>query len=104
MPPPPQKNRSPPLDSSPETNTPGGISTVFDQVAYDQLRIEISAGPNGGSRLAVTAESYVEQVSRRGREQTERPSRPEVEADAKLVLQGCGSALAPRADRVPSVN
>lgn len=82
----------------------GGTSTVFDQVAYDQLRIEISAGPNGGSRLAVTAESYVEQVSRRGREQTERPSRPEVEADAKLVLQGCGSALAPRADRVPSVN
>jgi hypothetical protein len=26
--PPPQKNRSPPSDSSPETNTPGGISSV----------------------------------------------------------------------------
>lgn len=82
----------------------GGTSTVFDQVAYDQLRIEISAGPNGGSHLAVTAESYVEQVSRRGREQTERPSRPEVQADAKTVLQVCGSGRTPPTDRVPSVN
>src|SRR5262245_36107805 len=28
LPPPPQKNRSPPLDSSPETSTPGGIFKV----------------------------------------------------------------------------
>lgn len=80
-----------------------GLASVFDQVAYDQLKIEISA-KGAGSSLSVTAESYVEQVSRRGREQTERPSRPEVMADGKTVVQACGAGLTPRADRVPSVN
>jgi hypothetical protein len=83
--------------------TTAGLSTVFDQVAYDQLRIEIAA-EGTGSALKVTAESYIEQVSRRGREETERPAREEVIADARAVLQGCGAGLRPRADRVPSVN
>jgi hypothetical protein len=80
-----------------------GLANVFDQGAYDQLTIEIASRATG-SALRVTAESYVEQVSRRGREQTERPSRPEVVADAKVVVQACGPGLQPRTDRVPSVN
>ncbi len=80
-----------------------GLASVFDQLAYDQLKIEVSAS-GAGSALKVTAESYVEQVSRRGREETERPSRPEVVADAKTVAQACGSGLKPPADRVPNAN
>jgi hypothetical protein len=80
-----------------------GLANVFDQVAYDQLKIEITPRSTG-SALNVTAESYVEQVSRRGREQTERPSRPEVIADARTVVGACGAGLQPRTDRVPSVN
>ena len=80
-----------------------GLASVFDQVAYDQLKIEI-ASRGTGSAIAVTAESYIEQVSRRGREQTERPAREEVIADAKSVLQVCGPSLQPRTDRVPNAN
>ena len=80
-----------------------GLASVFDQLAYDQLKIEI-ASKGTGSTLSVTAESYVEQVSRRGREQTERPSREEAIADAKKVVQACGTGLTPRTDRVPNVN
>jgi hypothetical protein len=83
----------------------GGLTSVFDQLAYDQLKVEIVAGSGGaGSRLTATAESYVEQPSRRGREQTERPSRPEVAADARTVTQACGAALKPATDRVPNAN
>jgi len=76
---------------------------AFDQLAYDQLRAEITAGA-AGSSLALTAESYTEQLSRRGREQVEQEARPGVVADAKVVLDACGTARQARPDRVPSVN
>lgn len=76
---------------------------TFDQLAYDQLRAEISAG-TAGSSLTLTAESYTEQVSRRGREQVEQEARPGVVADAKVVLDACGTSRQARPDRVPSVN
>ncbi|MEO6068751.1 MAG: hypothetical protein ABJB33_09475 [Gemmatimonadota bacterium] len=76
---------------------------IFDQLAYDQLKAEIATG-GAGTTLAVTAESYTEQVSRRGREQVEKEARPAVVADAKVVLDVCGSARQVRSDRVPSVN
>jgi hypothetical protein len=34
--PPPQKNRSPPSDSSPDTPTPGGIKQALLSVEFDQ--------------------------------------------------------------------
>ncbi|HET7042569.1 MAG TPA: hypothetical protein VFI13_11140 [Gemmatimonadales bacterium] len=77
-----------------------GLANVFDQVAYDQLRIEVSAS-GAGSALKVTAESYVEQVSRRGREETERPARDEVIADARTEVEVCAIRRVPRTDRVP---
>ena len=76
---------------------------IFDQQAYDQLKVEIATG-SAETTLAVTAESYTEQVSRRGREQVEKEARPAVVADAKVVLDVCGSARQVRPDRVPSVN
>ena len=44
---------------------------VFDQLAYDQLRAEITTG-TAGTSLSLTAESYTEQLSRRSREQVEK--------------------------------
>jgi hypothetical protein len=82
-----------------------GSTDIFDLQPYDQLRIEIAAAPEGGgSTLSVTAESYTEQVSRRGRDQTEKSARPAVIADARAVLEACGAARQERPDRVPSVN
>jgi hypothetical protein len=76
---------------------------VFDQLAYDQVRAEISASA-AGTVLAITAESYTEQLSRRGREQVEMEARPAVIADAKSLLDACGTSRQGRPDRVPSVN
>ena len=81
-----------------------GSRDIFDQQPYDQLKVEVAATGGAGSTLTVTAESYTEQVSRRGRDQTEKPARPGVIADAKAVLDGCGDARQERTDRVPSVN
>ena len=76
---------------------------IFDQQAYDQLRAEIASGAAGTS-LTITAESYTEQLSRRSREQVEKEARPGVIADAKVVLDACGTSRQVRPDRVPSVN
>ena len=76
---------------------------IFDQQAYDQLRAEMASGAAGTS-LTITAESYTEQLSRRSREQVEKEARPGVIADAKVVLDACGTSRQVRPDRVPSVN
>ncbi len=76
---------------------------IFDQLAYDQLHAEIISGIAGTS-LTITAESYTEQVSRRGREEVEKEARAGVIADAKVVLDACGTSKQVRPDRVPSVN
>ena len=76
---------------------------IFDQLAYDQLRAEMASGAAGTS-LTITAESYTEQLSRRSREQVEKEARPGVIADAKVVLDACGTSRQVRPDRVPSVN
>jgi hypothetical protein len=76
---------------------------LSDQLAYDQVRAEISAGA-AGTVLVLTAESYTEQLSRRGREQVEMEARPAVVADAKRLLDACGTSRQGRPDRVPSVN
>lgn len=80
-----------------------GSLDIFDQQAYDQVRAEISATTTGSS-LAVTAESYTEQLSRRSREQVEKPARLAVVTDARTVVEVCGSARQERTDRVPSAN
>jgi hypothetical protein len=76
---------------------------VFDQLAYDQLRAEIGS-TSAGTTLTLTAESYTEQLSRRGREQVEMEARTAVIADAKSVVEACGTSLQVRPDRVPSAN
>ena len=76
---------------------------IFDQQAYDQLRAEMVSG-TAGTSLTITAESYTEQLSRRSREQVEKEARPGVIADAKVVLDACGTSRQVRPDRVPSVN
>ena len=76
---------------------------VFDQQPYDQLRAEIVSG-TAGTSLTITAESYTEQVSRRGREEVEKEARAGVIADAKVVLDACGTSTQVRPDRVPNVN
>lgn len=76
---------------------------IFDQLAYDQLHAEIISG-TAGTSLTITAESYTEQVSRRGREEVEKEARAGVIADAKVVLDACGTSKQVRPDRVPSVN
>ncbi len=76
---------------------------IFDQQAYDQLRAEMLSGAAGTS-LTITAESYTEQLSRRSREQVEKEARPGVIADAKVVLDACGTSRQVRPDRVPSAN
>lgn len=81
----------------------GEAGTIFDEAVYDQLRVEIAAS-GAGSRLTVTAESYVEQASRRGREETERASRPGVVADARTLAQTCGEGRKPPTDRVPNAS
>ncbi len=76
---------------------------IFDQLAYDQLHAEIISG-TAGTSLTITAESFTEQVSRRGREEVEKEARAGVIADAKVVLDACGTSKQVRPDRVPSVN
>lgn len=81
-----------------------GSRDLFDHQAYDQLKLELLPVEGGqGTTLTVTAESYTEQLSRRSREQVEKPARVGVIADARTVVEVCGTAQQPRQDRVPSV-
>jgi hypothetical protein len=81
-----------------------GSRDIFDQQPYDQLKIEVVDSARAGTTITVTAESYTEQLSRRGRDQVEKPARPAVIVDARALLAACGTASAERPDQVPDVN
>ena len=101
-----------PFQSKPEEgflrtrkNVREATGDILDQQPYDQIRVELAADSGApATRLSVTAESWTEQLSRRGRDQVEHKARPAVIADAATVVEACGTALQPRPDRVPNAN